>query len=703
MASSFSAFIDWPDAPLTASLVRSALKDLSPTHVDSPIQTGNLLQWSTYDSIDHEQGLTRPKQVLSSSYTFRKALIRKHFLSRVIHAYLTKHPDSPLKRAIPATHELEISFADELDEMWTDELWELGEKLDGGDSWWILKPGMADRGMGIRIFNSKEQLQEIFEGFESDEKSDDDSEGQTKASDTAVVTSQLRHFVVQEYLPNPLIFDPHEVSLQGSPKGGALEGHKFHLRVYCVAAGALKVYVYTRILALFAPVPYTEPQAQDGEIDLGPHLTNTSLQTELGEENVRLFDELIGCRIMSNDQRAFTADDLQDILVQISDALGKTFQAAVDSPVHFQPLPNAFELYGVDFLVADNQPNENGSSRFQKQKLVSMDPGPSTPSKKRSKWEDHEDESETLQPPIRPQKKRAKAKSSRKTGELRASEHEATPDDQQAPPPKPRTRSIYVPERTLHPPIQSSRSVSQCYEILNQIEEGSYGVVFRAREVQTGDIVALKRLKLDEEKNGFPITALREIYALMTCRHENVVRIREVVVGETLTNAPEILMGATTYSTAVDMWSVGCIFAELLLMEPLFQAKNEVELLSMIFRLLGPPTKDVWPDYTSLPLAKSIALPSPQPDQFRPKFPHLSMNGIDLIMSLLTYDPEQRITAEEALQHPYFTESPMPKHPDLFGSFPSAAAGEKRRKPDSPSAPARAANYKLLTEFDLPE
>ena len=98
----------------------------------------------------------------------------------------------------------------------------------------------------------------------------------------------------------------------------------------------MKVYVYTRILALFAPVPYTEPQTEDGEIDLGPHLTNTSLQTELGEENVRLFDELVGCRIMSNDQRVFTADDLQDILVQISDALGKTFQAAVDSPVHFQ-------------------------------------------------------------------------------------------------------------------------------------------------------------------------------------------------------------------------------------------------------------------------------------------------------------------------------------------------------------------------------
>ena len=94
--------------------------------------------------------------------------------------------------------------------------------------------------------------------------------------------------------------------------------------------------------------------------------------------------------------------------------------------------------------------------------------------------------------------------------------------------------SIYVPPRTYHPPIVPSRSV-YCYERLNSIEEGSYGVVYRARDKETGDIVALKKLKLDEEKHGFPITALREINALMTCRHENVVGIREVVVGDTLT------------------------------------------------------------------------------------------------------------------------------------------------------------------------
>jgi cell division cycle 2-like protein len=151
----------------------------------------------------------------------------------------------------------------------------------------------------------------------------------------------------------------------------------------------------------------------------------------------------------------------------------------------------------------------------------------------------------------------------------------------------------------------------------------------------------------------------------------------------------------------------------------------------MIFKLLGPPTNDSWPEYSSLPLAKTITPPSPQPHQFRQKFPFLTIAGIDLLSSLLTYDPERRISAEEALQHPYFScvsaillliqrlrtccsEAPAPKHPDMFSSFPSAAAGERcaislvlpdhshpdivfrRRKPfSSPPAPARVASHKL--------
>lgn len=102
------------------------------------------------------------------------------------------------------------------------------------------------------------------------------------------------------------------------------------------------------------------------------------------------------------------------------------------------------------------------------------------------------------------------------------------------------------------------------------------------------------------------------------------------------------------------MWSVGCIFAELLLKEPLFQAKGEVELISMIFKLLGPPTSSTWPEYSQLPLAKSISLPAPHSPQLRQKFPYITTAGLDLLSQLLAYDPESRVSAEEAMKHPYF-------------------------------------------------
>lgn len=144
-----------------------------------------------------------------------------------------------------------------------------------------------------------------------------------------------------------------------------------HLRVYCVASGALKVYMYERILALFAPAPYEPPQAADDEhaMDLAPHLTNTALQQERGEEGVRLLDELVGCHIISADgDSLFSAENVSELKQQIADILADTFKAAVSNPIHFQvskapcqsvirlndikTLPNAFELFGVDFLVS---------------------------------------------------------------------------------------------------------------------------------------------------------------------------------------------------------------------------------------------------------------------------------------------------------------------------------------------------------------
>lgn len=79
------------------------------------------------------------------------------------------------------------------------------------------------------------------------------------------------------------------------------------------------------------------------------------------------------------------------------------------------------------------------------------------------------------------------------------------------------------------PPLVSCRSVDN-YEKLNRIEEGAYGVVYRARDRQTGEIVALKKLKLENEKNGFPVTSLREIHTLLLAKHPNIVNVKEIVV-----------------------------------------------------------------------------------------------------------------------------------------------------------------------------
>ena len=80
------------------------------------------------------------------------------------------------------------------------------------------------------------------------------------------------------------------------------------------------------------------------------------------------------------------------------------------------------------------------------------------------------------------------------------------------------------------PALVSCRSVDN-YEKLNRIEEGAYGVVYRARDKETGEIIALKKLKLDKEKFGFPTTSLREIQMLLMAKHPNIVNVKEIAIG----------------------------------------------------------------------------------------------------------------------------------------------------------------------------
>lgn len=158
--------------------------------------------------------------------------------------------------------------------------------------------------------------------------------------------------------------------------------------------------------------------------------------------------------------------------------------------------------------------------------------------------------------------------------------------------------------------------------------------------------------------------------------------------------APELLLGTENYGAPVDVWSIGCIFGELISKQPLLQGKNEVDQLSKIFELCGVPTETSWPGFRRLPNARSLRLP-PDPGSratgsvIRAKFPLLTTAGADLLASMLSLDPKARPSAAEALGHGYFKEDPRPKNSAMFPTFPSKAGQEKRRRVLSPSAPKR--------------
>ncbi|KAK0723070.1 kinase-like domain-containing protein [Lasiosphaeria miniovina] len=449
-----------------------------------------------------------------------------------------------------------------------------------------------------------------------------------------------------------------------------------------------------------------------------------------------------------------------------------------------------------------------------------------TTGKIKSRWADDETDAalEAQAKKEREEKKRQKAEKARKLEEeKRAREAEAAASARQAAPQQgdddtnpnsepPSKRRRISPERETGPPgraagVDSSssgttllrlggargafgpcRSVEN-YDKLNDIEEGAYGWVARAKELKTGNVVALKRLKIDpKDRSGLPVTGLREIQILKDCSHRNVVKLREVVVGEDTSKieniflvleflehdlkgiledmpepflasevktlllqlasgvaylhgnyilhrdlktsnlllnnrgqlkiadfgmaryvgdpppkltqlvvtlwyrAPELLLGAARYGAAVDMWSVGCIFGELLTREPLLQGKNEVDELTKIFELCGIPTDESWPGFRRLPNARALRLPkipAANGSVVRAKFPLLTAAGVALLNDLLALDPAKRPAAEAMLAHEYFKQDPKPKQEAMFPTFPSKAGQERRRRQKTPNAPVR--------------
>jgi cyclin-dependent kinase 12/13 len=348
------------------------------------------------------------------------------------------------------------------------------------------------------------------------------------------------------------------------------------------------------------------------------------------------------------------------------------------------------------------------------------------------------------------------------------------------------------------------------FDILATLGEGTFGWVQKARDRQNGEIVALKKIKMENETEGFPITAIREIKILKQLRDrlktQNVVLLKEVVAAperdmnsddkgsiylvfeymehdlaglmdlrwdtifrmETIKcfmkqmldglhslhhnriihrdikasnllvngegvlkiadfglarpqvdepyhytanvitlwyRPPELLLAqnkkpSVVYSTYVDMWSAGCILAEMIFRAPLFKGKTELELLDGIFRVLGTPTKEthpnLWPaqEWTEIP-ANRLNPPGP-PDAPPKKQPIASPYDVwrtfkpaqvypprlqqmclerkvpaktyEFLSALLTYDPMARLKALDALDHDWFWEDPLPCKPSEVGS-----------------------------------
>ncbi|GAA5916810.1 hypothetical protein JCM6882_004176 [Rhodosporidiobolus microsporus] len=328
------------------------------------------VQWSDYDELDWDWAMDESR--LLNSYAIRKALIRKSNLAHTIALFLSKNPSSRLRQSAPKTFHFTCSFADELDELLMDDLYEVEQSFvaaeagEAEEKWWILKAALADKGNGIRLFSTRERLEEIFLEFEpesddeEEEEEEEEAPGASRAAmfgaDTRVDATQMREWVIQEYLDTPLLLDPSPCS--------DTNGTKFHLRVYVLAVGGLTVYVHHPFLALFASTPYVHPSSAEQDegdvLDLSSHLTNTCLQTSvLGEQapqvSVSTLQGMADKVILGGAHKGEKLGEERIAKIQegVREAVAEVFKAAVGAGSSFQALPNAFEIFGVDFLVSD--------------------------------------------------------------------------------------------------------------------------------------------------------------------------------------------------------------------------------------------------------------------------------------------------------------------------------------------------------------
>jgi len=135
---------------------------------------------------------------------------------------------------------------------------------------------------------------------------------------------------------------------------------------------------------------------------------------------------------------------------------------------------------------------------------------------------------------------------------------------------------------------------------------------------------------------------------------------------------PELLFGCRYYGSSVDMWSIGCIFAELMLRTPYLPGSSDMDQLKTTFRALGTPTEEDWPGHTKLPDYVPVGQFPKQ--SLRDLFTAASADALNLMGGCLVYEPRKRLTAEGALHHPYFFALPYPTHPSKLPKASKALA-----------------------------
>ncbi|KAL4764185.1 Cdk5/Pho85 family cyclin-dependent kinase [Aspergillus foveolatus] len=294
-----------------------------------------------------------------------------------------------------------------------------------------------------------------------------------------------------------------------------------------------------------------------------------------------------------------------------------------------------------------------------------------------------------------------------------------------------------------------TRTHPSSFQQLEKLGEGTYATVYKGRNCQTGEMVALKEIHLDSEE-GTPSTAIREISLMKELHHDNILSLYDVVHTEnklmlvfeymdqdlkkymdthgnhgqlepaivksfafqllrgiafchdnrilhrdlkpqnllinskgqlkladfglarafgipvnTFSNevvtlwyrAPDVLLGSRTYNTTIDIWSIGCIIAEMFTGRALFPGTTNEDQLQKIFRVMGTPSERTWPGVSQFPEYKSD-FPVYPPQDLRHVVPRIDPYGLDLLRCMLRLQPDLRISAIDALRHPWFNDVP---------------------------------------------